>query len=77
MSNDFKTGPISLEISLTIIQSAIQTLKPQIFKHKFIKAMKHRVKPIISLKEIMDPKSGIYDKQNDSITLEANFKIVE
>lgn len=77
LSNDFKTGPISLEISLTIIQSAIQTLKPQIFKHKFIKPMKHRVKPIISLKEIMDPKSGIYDKQNDSITLQANFKIVE
>lgn len=70
--------PVNTKITLQIIQyetkATMLTLKGS-FDHVFSEESRRGFKNFILLREIIDPLNGIYDKINDSITLEANIKI--
>ena len=71
--------PVNTKITFKIIphevKQTISTLQGTV-EHKFSKNLGFGFHEFILLKEILDPENGIYDYTNDSITIEANIKVL-
>lgn len=80
-----KSNPANAKVSLKITQqndkiktkSNSELACEKLFEKKFENNLGLGYPQFILLKEIMKEENGIYNKQNDSITLEANIKILD
>lgn len=79
--NKLRQNPISAEIKLKIIQDkSVVNSKVKLYRrflHKYTESIGSGCPAFILLRDIMDPVNGLYDRRNDSITLETTVKIID
>jgi hypothetical protein len=81
--NKLRRNPINTEVRLKILQdnkTATSSNKLKLYRrfvHRYTESIGNGCPAFLLLKEIMDPQNGLYDRRNDSITLEASVKILE
>ena len=72
-----ESNPIKTETSLKVIKTNGESFGQNIYTKKFDDNVPVRITKFILLKDIMNSLNSLYNKQTNSITIEAKIKIID